>query len=129
MPVITIDKIGIRIPSPVVNLVAVTAATAAVIFTIPILAGVLLGTKSAIIKKVILHNNAGGNTTVIIGTGALAPAFVALLPALDSINGATDLYNESDLPPAEAFANITAYVTALAAGGSIDISLELLIRG
>ena len=128
MPVIT-QKIGVRIATPVVNLVAVTAATAAVIFTIPILAGVLIGTKSAIIKKVILHNNAAGNTTVIIGTGALVPAFVALLPALDSVNGLTDPYNEQDLPEAEAFANITAYATALAVGGSIDISLELLIRG
>jgi hypothetical protein len=122
-------KIGVRIATPVVNLAVAGIANAAVVFTIPFLAGVLVGTKSAIIKKVILYNNAAGGTQVIIGTGVGAGVFVPLLPALDSFNGLTDIYPETDLPEAEAFANITAYPVALLAGTSIDIELEVLIRG
>lgn len=127
MPVY-MEKIGVRITSGVVNLAAAGVANAAVVFTIPILAGVLVGTKSAIIKKVTLNNNAAGNTQVIIGTGVGA-AFVALLTALDSFNALSDQYNENDIPEAEAFANITAYPTALLVGGTVDILLEVLVRG
>lgn len=123
------EEVGFRRATAVVNLAVAGVAGAAVVFTLPALAGgVLVGAKSAVIKKVMLHNNAAGNTTVLIGNGA-GGAFVALLPALDSLNGLTDIYNEDDLPPAESFVNVTAYPVALGAGTSIDISLELLIRG
>ena len=122
-------KEGIKSPSAVVNLAVAGVANAAVIYTIPALAGQLVGTKSVKIRKVILHNNLAGNTTVLIGNG-VGGAFVALLPALDSINGLTDTYDsESDLPPAESFANITAYPVALGVGTSIDIQLEVEIIG
>lgn len=127
MPVIT-QKIGVRIATPVTNLAVAGIGAAAVIFTLPALAGIFVGVKSAIIKKVILFNNVAGNTQVIIGTG-VGGAFVPLLPALDSINGLSDIYNEWELPEAEAYANITAYPVALAAATSIDIALEVLIRG
>lgn len=120
---------GIYVRSGVVNLAAVGAANAAVVYTIPALAAQLIGTKSARIRKVIMHNNAAGTTTVLIGTG-VGGAFVALLPALDSINGFTDNYDYlNGLPEAESFANITAYPVALGAGTSIDIQLEVEIRG
>lgn len=119
------DKI--IVPGPVVNLAAVGAANAAVVFTIP--AGALVGTKSVKIYKVNLHNNAAGNQIVLVGTGVGA-AFAALLPALDSINNLTDTYGpETDLVQAESFANITAYPVALLAGGSIDIQLEVIVCG
>jgi hypothetical protein len=121
-----VRKIGNRVVSAVVPLIAVGAANALNIFAIPALAGVLNGTQSAIIKKITLKNNAAGNTTVIFGTGIPG---VAAMPALDSINALTDVYNEEDISSPEFFANITAYATALGAGGSVDVQIEVLIRG
>lgn len=122
-------KDGIIVNSGVVNLAVAGMANAALVYTIPILAGQLIGTKSVKIRKVILHNNAAGTTTVLVGTG-VGGAFVALLPALDSINNFTDAYDKwHGLPEAESFANITAYPVALAGGTSIDIQLEVEIRG
>jgi len=122
-------KDEIIIPGPIVNMVAVGAANAVVVFTIPVLAGQLVGAKSVKIRRVNLYNHAAGNTQVLIGTG-VGGAFVALLPALDSMNGLNDPYGpETDLVEAEAFANITAYPVALAGGTSIDIQLELVVIG
>ena len=119
----------ILIPGPIVNLDTAGAAAAVVVFTIPILAGQLVGTKSVKIRRVNLYNNIAGNTQVLIGTG-VGGAFVALLPALDSMNGLTDLYGpENGLIEAEAFANITAYPVALVGGTSIDVQLQLIICG
>ena len=118
---------GTVVTGPLVNLVAIGAAAAVVVFSIPVLAGQLIGTKSAKIRRVNLYNNAAGNTQVVIGIGVPC---VALLPALDSMNGLFDAYGpETGLIEVEAFANITAYPVALAAGTSIDIRLELLILG
>jgi len=122
------EKIGVRLSAPVVNLNLAGIANAAVIFTLPVLAGVLIGAKSAIIKKVSMYNNVAGTTQVLIGTG-VAGTFVALLPALDSFNGLNDNYGDDELPEAEAYADITAYPVALGAGTSIDIVIEILIRG
>src|SRR4030042_2872597 len=100
-------KEGTIIAGPLVNLpfASVGAANAVVIFTIPCLAGQLVGTKSVKIRRVNIYNNAGGNTQVVIGIGVPC---VALLPALDSINGLFDSYGpETDLIEVEAFANIT----------------------
>lgn len=123
------NKEGIIVTTPVVNLAAAGIANAALVFTIPILAAQLIGTKSAKIRKVHLFNNVAGNTSVVIGTGAGA-GFVALLPGLSTINNLEDIYGDhNDLPEAEAFANITAYPAALVVGGTIDIELELAIIG
>jgi len=116
------DK-GVRIPGPVTNLAAIGVANAAVIFQISNFAQ-LVGTKSVIIKRIKMWNNAAGNTTVIIGTG-VAGAFVQLLVPLYIINGMTDDYPEGDIVEAEAFLDITAYPVALLAGGSIDIQIEV----
>jgi hypothetical protein len=121
-------EIGTRVTTPIVNMNLAGVGNCVVIFTLPALAGILVGAKSAVIKKVILNNNGTGNTKVHIGTGAAAAWAAALLPALDSMNGLTDEYGEIDLPNAEAFANMVAYPDAVG-GSSIDIQLELLIRG
>ena len=124
------NREGIRSLGPVVRLAVAGVAAAAVVYTIPVLAGQLVGVKSVRVIRVNLYNNVAGNTQVLIGTGAGA-LFVALFPALDSINGLQDAYGpETDLVEAESFANITAYPVALAGGSvGIDIRVEVLIMG
>lgn len=119
-------KEGTIIVSPLVNLLAAGAGFAVVVFNIPVLAGQLIGTKSAKIRKVNIYNNAAGNTQVLIGNGVPCVPF---MPALDSLNGLFDTYGPDDLIEVETFANITAYPVALAAGTSLDIQLELVLLG
>lgn len=122
------NKEGIIVTSPIVALVPGGAATSLLVFTIPVLAGQIVGLKSAKILKVILHNNAAGNTTVLIGNGVAGVGIPAILPALDSMNNLTDTYvADDDFPEVESFANITAWTPAVA--GTIDIQLELLVIG
>jgi hypothetical protein len=121
---------GIIAISPIVNLAAVGAAASVLVYTIPVLAGQLVGVKSVKIRKVMLHNNAAGASTVILGNGAVGVGIPALLPALDSLNGLTDSYYvNADFPEVESFANIVAWPTALAGVGTIDIQLEVAIIG
>jgi len=117
---------GIRVQGGVVNLAAIGNLNAVAVFTLPALAGILVGTKSIRILKVRLINWAAGNDTVHIGTG-IGAAFNDLIPALYSANGLDDDF--VDLPKAEAFATITAWPTALPGGGNIDIMLEVIIVG
>jgi len=118
---------GIVVTGPVVNLPTAGAGGSLVVFTIPVLAGQLVGVKSVKIKKVILFNNAAGNTSVLIGNGIAGVGLPVLLPALTSMNGLEDIYD--NLPEVESFANITAWPAALLAGGSIDIQLQVIVRG
>jgi hypothetical protein len=120
------DKIIVR--GPIVNLPAPGgAAIAAVVFTVPL---GLVGVKSVKIYRVNIYNNApAGNTQVLVGNG-VGGAFAPLLPALDTFNGLNDAYGpETALIQAESFANVTAYAAVIAVGGSIDIQLEVEIRG
>ena len=128
MPILLLKDDGIRRAGPVTNLTVAGVANAVVIFTIPVLAGQIIGTKSVIIKRVKMMNNALGNQVIMIGTG-VGGAFVALLPGLTTMNNLNDDFVEGDLPAVEAFANITAYPVALVAAGTIDIQLEVHIRG
>ena len=124
------NKEGIIVTGPVVNLAAAGAAASVVVFTIPVLVGQLVGLKSVKIRKVILHNNAAGNTTVLIGNGAAGVGIPVLLPALDSLNGLTDSYTaEADFPEVESFTDIVAWPAALAGAGTIDIMLEVAVIG
>jgi len=124
------NKEGIVVPGPVVNLVAAGVGGSLVVFTIPVLVGQLVGLKSVKIRKVILHNNAAGNTTVLIGIGAVGVGLPAILPALDSLNGLTDSYTaDADFPEVESFANIVAWPAALLVGGTITIQLEVAVIG
>ena len=116
------DK-GVRLQGPVTNLPDALIANALVIFQISNFAQ-LVGTKSVIIKRIKMWNNAAGNTTVIIGTGAGA-GFAQFLVPLYILDGMTDDYPEWDIPEIEFFADITAYPTALVALGSIDIQVEV----
>jgi hypothetical protein len=124
------NKEGIVLTGPVVRLAAAGAGASVLVFTVPVLLGQLVGVKSVKIRKVILHNNVAGNTTVLIGNGIPTVGVPVLLPALDSLNNLTDSYNaDADFPEVESFANITAWPAALAVGGTIDIQLEVLVCG
>jgi len=125
------NKEGIVVTGPVVNLAAPGGvATSVIVFTIPVLVGQLVGLKSVKIRKVTLHNNAAGNTTVLLGIGAVGVGIPAILPALDSLNGLTDSYNaDEDFPEVESFANIVAWGAVIAAGGTITCQLEVAVIG
>ena len=122
---------GIIATGPVVPLVAGAAAGALVVFTIPVLVGQLIGVKSVKVRKVMLRNNAAGNTTVTLGTGGAGVGIPAILPAFDSINGLTDSYVvDTDFPQVEVFAaTISAWAAALGVGTTIDVQLEVLVCG
>lgn len=119
---------GVRRQGPVTNLAVAAVANAVVIYQmsnwLPAAGGQQVGTKSAIFRRIAIHNNAAGNQVIIVGTG-IAGAFVPLLPGLDSMNNLTDVYDEHDLPGFEAFLDITAYPVALVAGGTFDIVIEI----
>ena len=78
--------------------------------------------RSAIIRKIWIYNNTGGNVPVQIGTqdNAAAPAFVQLLPDLLALNTLENIFEENQIPAVE----FTADRAALAAGleGNIYIS-------
>ncbi len=118
---------GIRTRGPVTNLAAAAVANAAVIFQISNFTQ-LQGTRSAVIKRLLFWNNAAGNTTLSIGTGAGAGFAAALVP-LVTLNGLNGVFDEDDLPQEEFFADITAFPLALAGGSSIDIQVEVAERG
>jgi len=122
---------GTVVSGGVIQLVAGGAAGALVVFTTPVLAGQLIGVKSVKVRKVMLRNNAAGNTTVFLGTGGAAVGIPAILPAFDSMNGLTDSYVvDADFPEVEVFAaTISAWAAALAVAGTIDVQLEVVIIG
>ena len=125
------DK-GIRLQGPVTNLVAAAVANAVVIFQISAwtiaAGGQMVGTKSVIIKRITMMNNALGNQVIIIGTGAGA-GFAVLLPGQVTMNNLTEIIEEGELPEVEAFADITAYPVALVVGGTLDIQIDVEEKG
>jgi hypothetical protein len=83
-----------------------------------------IGTKSFRIKRLKIRNNAAGTNFLHVGTGVGA-AFVDRMPPLLSVNGMTDDWAEYDLPEYVFVADCTAYPAALAAGGSMDVQVEV----
>ena len=120
-----VRQMGNRVVSAVVNIAVNGAAAAQTIFALPALVGVLAGTHSAIIKKITFRNNAAGNSVIVFGTGIPG---VAAMPGLDSMNGLTDTYDEDEIASPEFFNNITVWSTTLP-GGSVDVQIEVLVRG
>lgn len=110
----------------VVTLTAAGAANATGIFTVSTFAS-MVGTKTIVLKRLKIQNNAAGNTWVHIGTGA-AGAFVHLLPAIYSVNDTLIDFPEYDLPQVESAVTITAYPDAIGTG-TFGIQLEVEERG
>jgi len=121
------NKEGIIQAGAVVNLAAAGAANAVAVFTLPALAGQLVGIKSLKLRSVHLFNNAAGNQEVLLGVGV--GAGVAAMPGLNSMNNLADFYKVyRDFDEVEFFATIVAWPVALPAG-SIDIQVEVTICG
>ncbi len=124
------NKEGIIVTGPIVNLNVAGAGGSLLVFAVPVLAAQLVGVKSVKIRKVTLHNNGAGNTTVLIGNGAVGVGIPQILPALDSFNNLIDSYSsEYDFGEVESFANIVAWPVALGVGTTITIQLEVAVIG
>ncbi|MDD5510851.1 MAG: hypothetical protein PHI12_08575 [Dehalococcoidales bacterium] len=123
MPALTELDRGYKVTGPVVNLAVAGVGTAAVVFIRSNFAG-QIGTKSFRIKKVICRNNAAGATFLNIGTG-VGGLFVAAIPALMTLNNMDQEFGPEELGNAEFFASATAWPTALAAGGTLDVQIEV----
>ncbi len=119
---------GYRVTGAVVNIAAVGAANAAVIFTRSAFAQ-QTGTKSFIPKKLMVRNNAGGNLWLSLGTGVGVGVFADAVPPVRALNNIDGEWQEFDLPSVELFANMTAWPDALVAGGSVDVQVEVEERG
>ena len=125
------NKEGIVVNGPIVALAGFGVGNSVVIFTIPILAGQLVGTKSVKILAVHMFNNVAGNQLVTLGQGIAGVGIPALMPGLQSMNNLPDIYIAGvNLPEdVEAFANITAWPAAALGGGTIDIQLIVAVIG
>lgn len=104
-----VERIGIRKQSAVVASPVTGAAIA--------LYNITVG-RSAIIRRIMWLNAAGGNSNLSLGQG-LAGAFAAVLPAIVTLNGLDGQLNEWDFPQVE-----IQYTAALPA-----ITLESTVAG
>ena len=126
------EKKGFRIAGPVVNIPAALVANALAVFTLPTVLNppnqTTATAKSLILRKIRWRNNAAGVSVLSIGTGVGA-AFANLVPPIHTINSTDDGWTEAELPAAESFATVTAWVDALVAGGSVDCQIEADVVG
>ena len=108
-------KKGTQRTGSIVNLALAAVANATAVYQVSNF-NQQLGTKSFKAKKLIVRNNGAGNCWVSVGTG-VGGAFAATCPVFRSLNNLTE---EFDLQGVEHFADMTAWVDALAAGGSLS---------
>jgi len=115
---------GVLRSGGVVNQPNPLVAAAVVIFQVSNF-GQQIGTKSFIPKKILLRNNAGGILWLNLGTVAVP----TLLPPLRIQNNMDANWQEFELPRVEFFADMIAWTDVMAAGGSLDIQVEVEERG
>jgi len=119
-------KKGTRVAGNVVNLAAANVGEAG---AIPIFQqsnwANQVGTKSFRIKRLKIRNNAGGGNFISIGTGVGVGVFVDRIPPIMTVNNMTDDWGEGDLPEYVFLADCTACLVAVAAGGSLDVQVEV----
>ncbi len=117
-----LDK-GYRVTGPVVNVVAVTGATAVVIYAISATPA-QIGTKTFKPRKLMVRNNAGGNLWLSLGT-LVGGVFTNRLPPVRVLNNIDNEWVEFQLPAAEFALSLSAFCDALVAGGSCDCQVEV----
>ena len=54
--------------------------------------------RTAIIRKIMVYNNTGGNAVLQFGTITAVPAFVQYLPSILAVNGLDGEWAETDIP-------------------------------
>lgn len=118
---------GIPRNGGVVNIALAGVANATVIYRISNWAQ-QVGTKSFVLKRLLLRNNAGGQGFFFLGTGVGA-AFAQVIPPVLILNNIDNVWQETELPWTEVWADLTAYPAALVAGGSVDVQVEVEERG
>jgi len=106
---------------PITNIAA--AATGTAVFQRSTFAQ-QVGTRSLRIKRLVVRNNGAGTQWIGIGTG-LGGAFVPSIPYLQTMNNLDIEWGEDDLPDVEFFADMTASLVAIVAGGSVDVQVEV----
>ncbi len=114
---------GVLVSGGVVNIAAAAAANAAAIFQVSNFAQ-QIGTKSFKPRKLLVRNNAGGTLWLSLGTG-VGVGFADALPPVRVMNNLDSSWQETELPEVEIFADMTAFVDALVAGGSVDVQVEV----
>jgi cysteine synthase len=100
----------------VVNLAAALVANAAAVYQVSNF-NQQLGTKSFKALRIVVQNVAAGNCWVSLGTGT-GGTFAATVPVFRSLNNITETF---ELYGVEHFADMTSWVDALAAGGSLNL--------
>lgn len=123
MATAVLDK-GYRVVGNIVRLALASIANPPPIFQVSNFAQ-QIGTKSFKPRKIRIMNNAAGATTINLGTGITAGTFVPRFPAVNTLNGLEEEWVEVELPEVEFFADMTAFPTAVALGGTIDIQVEV----
>ena len=113
---------GIRLSGPL-TAIAALAANAVAVYTRSV---GFMGTRSQIVRKIMIYNNAAGNTFVHFGTGIPG---VDVLPPVMSVNNIDMELDELNIPAVEFFANITSWCDAIVGGGVIDVQIEVEERG
>lgn len=120
---ITDLKSGIRRTGPVT---AVGVAASVLLFRIPNFAS-QLGTKTFVVRKLFVRNNAAGNLPFTLGTGA-AGAYVAATPNFLALNNIENIWTEVELPNVEFAADLYIQAPTWAAG-TLDAQVEVEERG
>ncbi len=115
---------GIIVTGGVVTLAAL-AANAVALFQVSNFVQ-QIGTKSFIVKKLRVRNNAAGNLWLTLGLGIPG---VASMPLFFVLNGMDGVWQEFELPAVEFFADLTAFVSAIVVGGTVEAQVEVEERG
>ena len=119
-----IAREGVRLQGPVTDIAGfLLVANAAAVFQISNFAQ-QVGTKSLRLKKLFYQNAAAGALWISIGTGAGA-GYADLIPPVRSLNNLNGGWLETELPDVESFADVTAWIDVLVAGGAMLVQLEV----
>ena len=119
---------GVRVPGPLVALIANGVAGALVIFAVSNYAR-QVGVRTFRIERIKILNAVAPptNTLVYIGTGGPPPAvWVNVIPPIPTIAGMNVDFVEEDLPEVEVGVDLYAYAVATAAApNSVFIQVEI----
>jgi hypothetical protein len=114
---------GIRRSGGIVNIAAGLAAGATVLYRISNWAN-QVGTRSFIVRKLWVRNNATGAGWFALGTGV--GAGVAVYPHFWLLNNIDNEWNEVDIPAIEMWEDLVGFtIAAYVGGGSLDAAVEV----